>query len=329
MSRLYFIFVLLFSIVTCGVFGFSVIEGLSPVDALYTTIITISTVGFNAVGPLTTQGKIFTIILILTSVGAFTYALALIADFIIEGKFEHITRRIRMEKNISALSGHYIVCGANRIAAAVIKDFEKAQVPIVVIDQKAEEVSALSDKLYIAGDPTDDDVLIHAKITEARGLVSCLEDDKENLFVVISARSLNAELNIVSAAKDEASYNKMLKAGANNVILPDVIGARRMASMILQPSVLSFLDVMTTTKNGGLSLKLEEICIPDSSHLVTNSLAQAHIPQETGMLVVAIKKGGQFIFNPSSSTVLHADDVLIVLGADNQIAKLQQYVEKK
>lgn len=327
MKKLFVVFLLLFTLVACGVLGFSVLEDLSPIDALYMTIITISTVGFDVVRPLTAKGKLFTILLILSSVGTFTYALTLIANFVIEGQFGSITRRIRMEKNITALTEHYIVCGYSRIASAVIKDLKKTNVPFVVIINKeeSEDNPSLLNVLHMIGDSTNDETLQHAMIASAKGLISCLETDKENLFVVISARSLNPELKIITVAKEETSFNKMLKAGADNVILPEVIGGKRMASMILQPSVLSFLDVMTTTREEGLALKLEEIIIPESSNLASLSLAEAKIPQKTGLLVVAIRKASGFTFNPSSSTVIDAKDTLIILGQENQVERLKNY----
>ena len=328
MKKLYFIFLLLCTVIIVGVLGFSVLEGLRPLDALYMTIITVSTVGFNEVVPLTDAGKLFTVFLILCSAGSFTYALALVASFIIEGQFGYITRRIKMEKNIAMLSDHYIVCGYSRVALAVIKDLKKAgsQFIVVLEAERANDIPPGVDYLYLSGDPTSDDVLLHAQITNAKGLISCLESDKENLFVVISARSLNPELTIATVAKDESSFNKMLKAGADNVILPEVIGGKRMVSMILHPNVLSFLDVMTTTKTEGLSLKLEEITIPEASSLIDKSLADAKIPQKTGLLVVAIRQKIGYMFNPSSSTIMSAGDVLIVLGEGAQIGKLKEYV---
>lgn len=232
-----------------------------------------------------------------------------------------------MEKTIATLKNHYVICGYNRLAISVIKDFKKSKVPFVVILNKDEEDASILPEgmLYIVGDATNDDVLQHARIEKAQGLVSCLGTDKENLFVVISSRSLNPELKIITLAKEEASFGKMLKAGADNVILPEVIGGKRMASMILQPSVLSFLDVMTTTATDGIALKLAEITIESKSSLKELSLAEAKIPQKTGLLVVAIRKAKGFSFNPSSSTTIDKGDVLIVLGEDKQIQRLSEY----
>lgn len=231
-----------------------------------------------------------------------------------------------MEKKITTLKDHFIICGSNTVALEVIKEFQTNKVTFVVILERDDKniETMLENDAFIVGNPTSDDVLQKVRIDHARGLISCLDEDKENLFVVISSRSLNPQLKIISLAKDEATLGKLLKAGANNVILPDVIGGRRMASMILRPQVLSFLDVMCTTTEEGLSLKLEELAVPKKSFISDTSLANAHIPQKTGLLVVAVKKPSGFLYNPSSSTVIEPSDVLIVLGKDGQINSLRE-----
>ncbi|MFC1515101.1 potassium channel family protein [Candidatus Omnitrophota bacterium] len=317
---------LMLILVSVGTAGYVNIEAWSPLESLYMTIITMSTVGFKEVGELSPYGKLFTIFLIIGSVGTFAYAVTTIVTFIIEGQFGFITRRITMEKKIAALKDHFIICGTSTVAQEVIKEFQTAKVAFLVIAQKGIQglESIFKDVIYLEEDPTSDETLQNARISQAKGLVSCLDTDKENLFVVLSSRTLNPNLNIISLAKEETCIGKLLKAGCNNVILPEVIGGRRMASMVLRPQVLSFLDVMTTTTQEGLSLKLEELQVPSRSSLANTTLADAHIPQKTGLLVVAVKKKAGFLFNPSSSTSIEPEDVLIVLGKDEQIEKLRQ-----
>ena len=231
-----------------------------------------------------------------------------------------------MEKKIASLKNHFIICGAGKVAQEVIKEFQQAKVDFMVITghHTLNLEGTSQEVIYIQDDPTFDETLQKARITEARGLVSCLDTDKENLFVALSSRNLNPHLKIISLAREETSIGKLLKAGCDNVILPEVIGGRRMASMILRPQVLSFLDVMTTTAQEGLLLKLEEVQVPQGSSLASTSLADAHIPQKTGLLVVAIKKNGGFLYNPSSSTTIEPEDILIVLGKDDQIHRLKE-----
>ncbi len=325
-KRISLAFLLLTVLVVSGTSGYMAIEGWSLVDALYMTIITISTVGFREVADLSVIGKLFTIALIISSVGIFAYAVTLIGNFIIEGQFNFIGRRRRMERKIASLKNHYLICGCGKIAEEVISEFRKSKLEFIVIDNNASENLAKENDTttYLDSDPTSDDTLNEAKIDQAKGLISCLPTDKENLFVVISARNLNHNLKIVSLATEETTKNKLLKAGADNVILPEVIGGKRMASMILRPQVLSFLDVMTTPAQEEVSLRLEELNVNKKSSCANLSLKKAQIPQKTGVLVVAIKKKSGFIYNPSSSTNLEPNDTLIGLGKDEQLQKLKE-----
>ncbi len=318
---------LLILVIAGGTFGYVIIERWKLLESLYMTIITMSTVGFREAAPLSDAGKIFTIALIASSVGIFAYSVTAIGNFIIEGQFGFISRRRKMEKNISSLKNHYIICGCSKVAQEVITEFKKTNTQFVVVAKETEEAlgDLLNNIIYYLGDPTSDDALKKVRIEEAKGLVSCLDADTDNLFVVLSAHNLNDKLNIVSIAKEETTKNKLLKAGANNVILPEVIGGKRMASMILRPRVLSFLDVMTTPTQEEVSLRLEELLVHKNRTLVNNSLKKAKIPQKTGLLVVAIKKKkGGFLYNPSSSTIIEAEDTLIVLGKDEQIQRLRE-----
>ena len=328
MKKISLALLLLLFLVSLGTFGYIYIEGFSFLESLYMTIITISTVGFQELKPLSWQGKLFTIFLIIGSVGIFAYAVTIIGNFLIEGHLTFISRRKKMQKQLEFLKKHYIICGINRVAKEAIKEFKKAGVDFIVVAEKIEEEKEelFKDVLFLEGDPTSDETLQKVKITQAKGLLSCLDSDKENLFVVISARNLNPNLKIITLVKEEGSISKFLKAGTDNVILPEVIGGRRMASVALRPQVLSFLDVMTTTAQEGLSLKLEEVDVPKKSVLANLSLAKAKIPQKTGLLVVAIKKASGFLYNPSSSTQIEPQDTLIVLGTEEQVKKLRELI---
>ncbi len=328
MKKVRLAFLLITFLISLGTAGYIYIEGFTFLESLYMTIITISTVGFHELRPLSWGGRLFTIFLIVGSVGIFAYSVTVIGNFLIEGHLSFISRRRKMQKQLESLKGHYIICGVNRVAKEAIKEFKKANVEFIVVAEKieGERGDIFKDILFWEAEPTSDESLQKVKITQAKGLLSCLDTDKENLFVVISARNLNPQLKIISLVKEEESIGKFLKAGANNVILPEVIGGRRMASMILRPQVLSFLDVMTTTAQEGLSLKLEELAVPKKSSLAKVSLAEAKIPQKTGLLVVAIKKSSGFLYNPSSSTLIEPEDVLIVLGTEEQIQRLKQVI---
>ena len=320
---------IIIALILFGTAGYCFIEKWNTLDSFYMAVITISTVGFHEIHPLSPSGKIFTIILIIASIGTVAYVVTVISSFIIEGEFSHITRRKRMDKEIESLKGHYIVCGLGRVSREIIREFKRENIKFVIVAKNADFKNdvVLENCLYLQADPSEDEVLEKAGIKEAKGLVSCLDTDEENLFVVISARSLNNSLRIITSARNESSRAKMLKAGADNVILPEIVGGRRMASMILRPQVVSFLDVMTSTQED-IPLRLEEVKVDKTSKIAGLNLKDAKIPQNTGMLVVAVLKEGKgFIYNPSSSTIIGAGDVLIVLGKEDQVYRLKEYLK--
>jgi len=324
--------VLIAVVILGGTAGYSIIENRSFLDSLYMSIITISTVGFKEVWELSKSGRIFTICLILSSISVATYGLTVISSFIIEGHFRQIGRRRRMETKINRIRGHYIVCGEGIVAEQVVEELKKAKVPFIIVcrDYKSfeenlerSELKRSEELLYVEGDPTNDEVLKKAKVQDAKGLIACLASDTDNLFVTLSARSLNPRLKIVAQAREEVSQGKMLKAGADNVISPEVIGGRRMASIILRPTVVSFLDIMTRGEKD-VTLRLEEVKIPKGSPLVGKSISEAEIRRQTGTLVVAIKdkKTDTIVYTPPPSSVLKEGDILLVLGEEEGISKL-------
>jgi len=321
---------LLIAILLIGTLGYMGIEKLSPLNALYMTVITISTVGFKEVKDLSPAGIGFTILLIIGSVSMVAYGITVISSFILEGHFREIGRTKKMKAEIDKIKEHYIVCGISRTARQVIQELQRARVPFLVIASDSQNLEKeAGEVLHIEGDPTDDEVLKKSQVEKAKGLIACLSSDTDNVFVTLSARALNPKLKIVAQASGEISESKMLKAGADKVISPEVIGGRRMASIILRPTVVSFLDIMT---RGGedVTLRLEEVNIPPSSPLSGKSITETEIRRKTGTLVVGIKKEqtGRIRYNPSSSTVLEDNDILLVLGDEESITKLCSLCEK-
>ncbi len=327
--------ILILTIILTGTIGYTLIERWSILDALYMTIITISTVGFTEVRTLTFFGRIFTIFLIITSLSTVAFGISAISSFIIEGEFTHLRRRKKMEKNLTKISDHYIVCGFGQTAKQVIKEFKNAKVPFVIISNQQQEAEKVikdgGDLVILEADPTDDATLKEARIEKAKGLIAALPTDKDNLFVILSARSLNLNLRIVARAIDEDCFSKMLKAGADYVISPDLIGGKRMASIVLRPEVVNFLDIMT--KGAGVEN------LSQNSRLSGLNLKEARIPQETGLIVVAIKHKevnrvtqldskplARFTYNPGPQTLLKVGDIIIVLGEDKQINQLKDYI---
>jgi len=323
---------LLLIIITAGATGYMLIEKWTLLDSLYMTVITISTVGFKEVANLSPLGRAFTMFLIISSICVVAYGVTVISSFILEGHFRELGRMRKMEAKIRKIKDHYIVCGEGKVAEQVVEELIRANVPFIIVCknpanfQKELQLSRPQRKdtlLYIEGDPTKDEVLKEAKVEHAKGLITCLPSDTNNLFVTLSARALNPKLKIVVQAHEEISESKMLKAGADNVISPEIIGGRRMASIILRPTVVSFLDIMTRTEKD-VTLRLEEVKIPQNSPLVGKSISEAEIRRQTGTLVVAIKdeETGKIHYTPPPSSIIKKNDILLVLGEEKGINKL-------
>jgi len=300
-----------------------IIEEMAFLDALYMTIITISTVGFREVRDLSPSGKLFTIILIFSGLFIAAFAVTVVTSFIIEGEFRFILRRRMMEKNVSKLKDHYIICGAGETGHYIVDQFIKRKVPFVVLEADSARVEQIVEQgsLAILGDATVEEDLLKAGIDRATGLLCCLSNDADNVFTVLTARELNPDLFIVSRAIDDKADLKLLKAGANKTVSPNEIGGVRMASLVLRPAVVSFLDVIT--RAGGVTIDLEEVVIGKSSSLDGVSLAEARIPERTGLIVMAVKRSGdETRINPGPDCTLQENDALIVLGQEEQVEKL-------
>lgn len=325
-NQIHYVVILLISLVLTGVFGYKILLDLSYLDALYMTVITISTVGYAEVGVMDTEAKIFSIMLIFISLGTVGYLFSTIISYFLEGDLKTAWRRRKMESNIAELKGHYIICGAGETGQNVIKQFKSSNVDFIVIDKDEAKVKDLmEDDIYaIHGDATQDFILDKARIQYAKGLISSLSTDAENVYAVLTARQMNKNLYIVSRAIEKRAAGKLKKAGANNTISPNEIGGTRMASLMLRPNVISFLDVIT--RAGDVILDLEEVVIFEHSSLINKKLKEAKIPQQTGLIVLAIKKLNTELLslNPSSDEVLEVGDTMIVLGREDQVAQLKE-----
>lgn len=315
---------LLVVLVFGGTVGYMIVEGMSFIDGLYMTVITISTVGFREVRDLSTQGRLFTIILIISGLFIAAFAVTVVSTFVIEGEFKFLLRRRMMEQSISKLKDHYIVCGAGDTGFYIVDQFVRRKVSYVVIEKDPDKVEQVIEHggLAIEGDATIEEDLLKANIKEARGLLCCLSNDADNVFTVLTARELNPDLFIVSRAIDDKADVKLLKAGADKTVSPNEIGGVRMASMILRPAVISFVDVVT--RAGQMTVDLEEITIEAESPLNESSLANARIPEQTGLIVIAVKRlDGDIEFNPGPQYILSESESLIVMGREEQVEKLR------
>ena len=321
--------IVIIGVISFGTIGYSIIERWNLFDSLYMTIITLTTVGYGEVHTLSKAGKFFTIILILSGVGSMLYALGSGAKTLIEGELREILGRKKVSKTIEGIRGHYIICGYGRMGKIISKEMSSHGAHFVVIE-KSPEVLATVDKdiLAIQGDSTQDAILKEAGIEKARGLISVLSSDADNLYVVLSARGLNPKLRIAARASEEGVEQKLIRAGADNVISPYHIGALRIAHTMLKPAVVDFIEF--ATKKGNIELQMEEIKVQEDSHIIGLSLDECGMRKELGIIIVAIKRAsGEMEFNPTSASIIKQGDTLIAMGEVNQLKKFEQLVSSK
>jgi voltage-gated potassium channel len=320
--------VVLFALVTLGATGYMVIEDWRFLDALYMTVITLGTVGFKEVHDLSDYGKVFTIVLIFIGVSVLGYIVGSLAQIMFEGQFQRIIGRKKVEKKIDSLQDHYIICGFGRIGQLICKEFAAKPIPFLVIEKHPEAHEKLhhEEYLHLRGDATEDETLLRAGIRRAKGLISVVTSDTENVYITLTARGLNPELYILARSGEEGSEIKLRRAGANKVVSPYVIGGSRMAQAILRPNVVDFIEIATGREH--LELQMEEIMIPHHSGFVGENLISSGFRKETGTIIVGIKKrDGTMVFNPDSHSRIEADDTLIVLGHPDAIQKLEDLIK--
>jgi len=315
---------ILAAIIAIGTFGYVLIEGWSAFDSLYMTVITLATVGFREVHDLSDHGKAFTILLIVFGAGIIAYSAGSLIQFMVEGQLRRVLGRKKLEKQIDKLRNHFIVCGFGRIGTLICREFQAKPIPFVVVEKDPDICEKLTNDgiLFVHGDATDDETLVAAGIRKAKGLVTAVTSDTENVYITLTARGLNPKLFILARAGEEGSEKKLVRAGASKVISPYVIGATRMAQAILRPSVVDFIEIATAGHN--LELQLEELRVATASPLCEKTLISSGIRRDWGIIIVGIKKAdGQMIFNPASATLIEENDILILLGEPSAIQKLE------
>ncbi|MDQ3108281.1 MAG: potassium channel protein [Bacteroidota bacterium] len=326
--KLYVSGALLLGVIILGTGGYMIIDSrFNFLDALYMTVNTIGTVGFREVHELNSTGKIFTIFLIITGFGTFAYAISALSSYILSGEFREYYRQIKKVNAIAKLSGHVIICGYGRNGRQAAHVLKKHDRRFVVVESKKEIIEAITHRyseLVIEGDSTQDEVLEKAGIERAFALITTLPVDADNLFIVLTARALNPNLIIISRASDDSSDKKLKTAGANNVIMPDKIGGAHMASLVLKPDVIEFIDYITG--QGGPDINLEEITFNNLPEQLRNkTIRDLEIRNKSGANIVGFKKGnGEYVINPDPDTQLIPDGKLFVLGTPEQIGRLKE-----
>ena len=320
-----------FLVFLIGMVGFRAIEGWPWFDSFYMAVTTVSSVGYMEVHPLSVAGRTFAMFVIAMGVIGLGIWWALMTALIVELDLGGALRRRRKMKHMESLKDHYVVCGAGRVGRMVVREIKNAGLPLVVIEKDPERARQLEDEdggvLVLNADSTKERVLSEARVETAKGLAACLADDGDNLLVCLTARHLNPGLATVARAFDEQSIERLSRAGADHVIAPTLTGGIRMASTLLRPHVVSFLD--SAIVGPGMDLRLEEAMLPAGSPLAGRTLADVRIPQTTGLMVIALQKHGygEQTYNPGPQTVLSEGDVMIVLGQEDQVQKLRRYAQ--
>ncbi len=305
--------------------GYMLIEGWGLLDALYMTVISVTTVGYSEVHPLSPAGRIFTIVLVIAGVGLFFYAIGDIAGAFLEGHIKGFMEKRRMEKAIAKLSNHFVVCGFGRIGRIISRQIADHGIPVVIVENDPEVIPEVTSEgfLYIEGDATLDETLERAGVKKARGVVCVLRSDADNVYITLTARSLNPGLMIESRASDLSSEKKMIQAGADKVISPYEVGARRMALAILKPSVTQFLDLAVHTPS--FDLRVEQLPVEEGCVLDGKSLMESNIRKETGANILAVQQmTDQMIMGPDPGYVIRSGDVLIALGDSGALLALRK-----
>jgi voltage-gated potassium channel len=311
-------------ILAVGTTGYVILERWGFLDALYMTVITITTVGFREVREVSAGGKIFTIFVIFSGIGIIAYILGMAAQAMVELQVRSIIGRRKLGLKIQSIKEHYIVCGFGRIGKIIAREMKLHKIPMLVIDNTPEERELLEAEeiLFIIGDATNEEILLEAGIERAKGLVSVVASDADNLFITMSARGLNPGLFILARSDQEHTEKKLLRAGANKVVSPYLLGGHRMAQSIIKPAVTDFIEF--TVHNRKIGLGMEELSVNEKSPLKGMSLIDSGIRQDLDVIIVAIRtKKGEMKFNPSSKSTIEPGDTLIALGKRDDLEKLE------
>ncbi|MBQ0736041.1 potassium channel family protein [Aquimarina celericrescens] len=324
--KVYIALILLVTVITIGVFGFRFLSDYSWVDALYMTVITMTTVGFEEVQPLDDNGKLFTVFLISTSVAIFAYSVSVITEYIVSKNDPKRVQYRKMQKMIHQLENHIIIVGYGRNgkqAAAKLMAYDK---PFIVVENDNEVIDRYQNDniLFLKGNATEDAVLIEAGLKSAACLICTLPEDADNLFIVLSARQINKDLKIISRASQDASYKKIRLAGADNVIMPDRIGGDHMASLVVVPDLIEFLDNLSIV--GKRSINIEEVSFEDMfDDTKERTIRTIDMRSKTGCTIIGYKSPeGEYIVNPEADTLLSPGSKIVVLGRPEQVNRLNR-----
>jgi voltage-gated potassium channel len=318
-------FTMLIGIIAFGTLGYYFFENMPLFDAFYMTIITISTVGFSEIRPLTHLGRMITVIIIVLGISAGTYTIGIIVRWFVEGELSKIFGRRKLQKQISELKNHFIICGFGRIGRIICSELHDDNIDFVIIEQNVSAIEEIEKGkyLFLEMDATSEEALMAAGIMNARGLVPAVNSDANNVFITLTAKGLRPDIFVLARASEEKNQEKLMKAGATRVVSPYLIGAKRMAQMLKRPTVVDFIDIATMGSH--LGLIMEEAKVRANSHLIDKTLIDSHLRQDFGVIIVAIKKmSGDMIFNPMPSEKLEAGDIIVVIGKREDLKRMSE-----
>ena len=316
---------LMFGVLVVGTVGYKLLSDFSWVESLYMTIITVTTVGFAEVRPLDTTSKMFTVFLIITSVFIFGYAISVITEYLLERNAIQSLRKRKVKKTIQNLSKHVIICGYGRNGQQAVQKLKAYNQPYLVIEKDREVIERFQDEvLFIEGDANEDEILLEAGLERASYLITAVPDDAINLYIVLSARQLNEKLFIISRASQSSSVRKLQFAGADQVIMPDKLGGDHMASLVVMPDLITFMDKLSI--EGKNTTNLEEVEIAEfADQIDCNTLRDLDLRNRTGCTIIGyISPAGEYIINPEADQMLETKGKVIVLGRPDQIDKLNR-----
>ncbi len=331
LKRLIFALILLLTSMVVGTIGYMVLEDFTLVDAAYMSVITFSTVGFTEVNPLSETGKIFTTGYILVNLGIFAYTVSILSSFLFEGELQKIFKNIQTSREVKKLKNHIIVCGYGRNGAMACEELYSTGKEFIIIESDEKVLESLPEGrnyMYILGNATMDEALNEAMVNKASTIITTLPNDADNVFITLTAKELNPQINVISKASEASSEKKLYRAGASHVVMPDRLGGMHMANLVTKPYVIEFLELINGV--GGTVLKLEEVSfekLKDEYH--NQTIQELDIRKKTGVTIIAFmddKEG--FIFNPPSSKQIGQGDILIILGSPEDFQKFSDIYMK-
>lgn len=323
-KKLRYSLLMLSAIIALGTCGYYFVEHMPLFEAFYMTIITLSTVGFMEVVPLSHAGRAITVIIIVLGISVGAYTIGVLVRALVEGELVKIFGRRKVQKQIAGLKNHFIICGFGRIGRIICSELHADDIDFVVIEQDPSVIEQIEARkyLYLMMDATTEEALMQAGIMAAKGVVTAVNSDANNVFITMTAKSLRKEVFVLARASEEKNEAKLFRAGATRVVSPYLIGGRRIAQMLKKPTVVDFIDIAMMGTH--LGLMMEEARIGDASGLIGKSLIDSHLRKDFGVIIVAIKKlSGDMVFNPLPSEKLEAGDVIVLIGKKEDLKRMK------